>query len=89
MQRCRVGHGTDIATPPINVRFTPKSGHSMSVSACPLCAKSGQSAMQQKERYFDPRRRVKATLFGTRDRIADIAQASFSARSGIWCSIRR
>jgi hypothetical protein len=33
--------------PPMSARFTPKSGHWLSVSGCPLCAKSGHSAVQQ------------------------------------------
>src|SRR5437763_16679088 len=32
---------------PINVRFTPKSGHWLSVPGCPLGAKSGQSGGSQ------------------------------------------
>jgi hypothetical protein len=35
----RFGSKADIAAPPTNVRFTPKSGHRNSV--CPLCANSG------------------------------------------------
>jgi hypothetical protein len=31
---------TDIGASPINVRFTPKSGHRNSVLECPFCAKS-------------------------------------------------
>src|SRR6516225_2738608 len=39
--------GTAIHRPPgeiIDVRFTPKSGHWLNVSGCPLCAKSGHDA---------------------------------------------
>jgi hypothetical protein len=36
----RFGSKADIATPPTNVRFTPKSGHYRSANKCPLCAKS-------------------------------------------------
>ena len=36
---------------PVNVRFTPKSGHRNSVVRCPLCAKSRHWAPQQKRRY--------------------------------------
>src|SRR5215469_2833466 len=32
----RFGSKADIGAPPINVRFTPKSGHWLSVSGCPL-----------------------------------------------------
>jgi hypothetical protein len=37
----RFGSKADIGGPPIDVRFTPKSGHRNSVTECPLCAKSG------------------------------------------------
>ena len=30
-----------------NVRFTPESGHGEALLGCPLCAKSGHSALQQ------------------------------------------
>src|SRR6516225_3202813 len=36
-----------------DVRFTPKSGHWLSVLGCPLCAKSGHSALQQGLALFD------------------------------------
>jgi hypothetical protein len=36
----RFGSKADIEVPPIDVRFTPKSGHWLSMSACPLCAES-------------------------------------------------
>jgi hypothetical protein len=39
----RFGSKADIARCQIDVRFTPKSGHSISVSECPLCAKSGHN----------------------------------------------
>jgi hypothetical protein len=42
----RFGSKADMATSQRNVRFTPKSGHWLSVSGCPLCAKSGHSALQ-------------------------------------------
>ena len=47
----RFGSKADIAAPPTNVRFTPKSGHPPTRLECPLCAKSGHYAAQQKERY--------------------------------------
>src|SRR6516225_2990366 len=37
----RFGSKADIGAPPINVRFTPKSGHRNSLTGCPLCATSG------------------------------------------------
>ena len=37
----RFGSIADIGRLPIDVRFTPKSGHWNSVVECPLCAKSG------------------------------------------------
>src|SRR6516162_1224148 len=37
----RFGSKADIGALPINVRFTPKSGHWNSVVEYPLCAKSG------------------------------------------------
>jgi len=36
-----LGQKADIARGQLNVRFTPKSGHWLSVWECPLCAKSG------------------------------------------------
>jgi hypothetical protein len=33
-----------------DVRFTPKSGHRLNLPGCPLCANSGQSALQRKIR---------------------------------------
>src|SRR5215472_3107640 len=36
----RFGSKADIAAAPINVRFTPKSGHWDSVVKCPLCPRS-------------------------------------------------
>jgi hypothetical protein len=36
---------------PRNVRFAPKSGHCRATAECPLCAKSGPSATQQKLLY--------------------------------------
>src|SRR5262249_36525368 len=36
-----------------NVRFTPKSGHWNSVASCPLCAKSGHSALRKRTALFD------------------------------------
>ena len=41
MTNVRVGSKADIAAPPTDVRFTPKSGHRNSAAQCPLCAKSG------------------------------------------------
>jgi len=37
----RFGSKADIAASPTNVRFTPNSGHWLSVSGCPLWAKGG------------------------------------------------
>ena len=42
----RFGSKADIAAPPINVRFTPKSGHRLARAPCPLCAKSGNPAIR-------------------------------------------
>jgi hypothetical protein len=39
----RFGSKADIEAPSSDVRFTPKSGHWLSASGCPLCAKSGHS----------------------------------------------
>jgi hypothetical protein len=36
-----------------DVRFTPESRHWLSGSGCPLCARSGYSALQQKMFLFD------------------------------------
>jgi hypothetical protein len=40
------GLKADIGACSRDVRFTLKSGHWLSVSGCPLCAKSGHSALQ-------------------------------------------
>ena len=42
----RFGSLADIEDCPTDVRFTPKSRHRNSVVECPLCAKSGHSALQ-------------------------------------------
>jgi len=47
------GSKADIEAHSCDVRFTPKSGHCGARLACPLCAKSGHSALQQKYRLFD------------------------------------
>jgi hypothetical protein len=49
-----LGQKADIAAPPTNVCFTPKSGHWGSAVKCPLCAKSRHSALQQKMSLFEP-----------------------------------
>jgi hypothetical protein len=36
----RFGSKADIAARPVNVCFTPESGHSLIAPGCPLCAKS-------------------------------------------------
>src|SRR5215472_2273547 len=36
-----LGQKRTFAAPPTDVRFFPESGHSLALSACPLCAKSG------------------------------------------------
>jgi hypothetical protein len=36
-----------------DVRFTPESGHGSARWQCPLCAKSGHYAVQQKLSLFD------------------------------------
>ena len=52
----RFGSKADIEAPPSDVRFTPKSGHGNSVVECPLCAKSGHSALQYRTPLFDHER---------------------------------
>jgi|SRR6516225_9406471 len=42
-----LGHKRTSERRPINVRFTPESGHRWAQLPCPLCAKSRHSAMQQ------------------------------------------
>jgi hypothetical protein len=37
----RFGSKADMTPRNLDVRFTPKSGHRLSVLACPLCAKRG------------------------------------------------
>src|SRR5215467_13864937 len=49
----RFGSKADIEAPSTDVRFTPKSGHWNSVARCPLCAKSGHSALRQRLALFD------------------------------------
>jgi hypothetical protein len=49
----RFGSKADIARDQPNVRFTPESGHWLSQLRCPLCAKSGHSAMRRKTSLFD------------------------------------
>src|SRR6516162_8326678 len=46
--RCPLYAGT---TRTAYVRFTPESGHWLSVSGCPLCAKSGLMQRSKKDRY--------------------------------------
>jgi len=47
----RFGSKADIAASPINVRFTPKSGHRNSAAKCPLCAKSGLMQCSKKDLF--------------------------------------
>src|SRR6516165_1489963 len=47
----RFGSKADIGAPSADVRFTPNSGHWNSVVECPLCARSGHWAPQQKSTY--------------------------------------
>jgi hypothetical protein len=42
----RFGSKADIGARPINVRFTPNSGHWLSASGCLLCAISGREQSQ-------------------------------------------
>ena len=49
----RFGSKADIDGLPLDVRFTPESGHWNSVAKCPLCAKSGHWAAQQLTELFD------------------------------------
>src|SRR5215472_15344481 len=49
----RFGSKADIAAPPTNGRFTPKSGHWLSALGCPLCAKSRYSAVRRNTSLFD------------------------------------
>src|SRR5262249_25154273 len=41
LRNVRFGSKADIGARPMNVGFTPESGHWNSVGQCPLCAKSG------------------------------------------------
>ena len=55
--QCPLGSKADSATDQPNVRFTPKSGHWLSASGCPLCATSGlmqcsKFALGQKRGHF-------------------------------------
>jgi hypothetical protein len=45
----RSASAADIGERPINVRFTPKSGHCGARLACPLCAKSGHNGASEAE----------------------------------------
>jgi len=53
--RVRFGSKADIQAPSSDVRFTPKSGHWLSVSECPLCAKSRLMHCSKKPALFDDR----------------------------------
>src|SRR5262249_48621666 len=46
------GSGADITRSPSNVRFTPQSGRSADMLACPLCARTGREQVQQTARLF-------------------------------------
>ena len=48
-----MGQKADIGVRPRNVRFTPKSRHSLPRPACPLCAQKQTYAVQQKTLLFD------------------------------------
>jgi hypothetical protein len=56
------GSKADIAALPINVRFTPKSGHWNSVAKCPLCANSGHRAIHSKQAELIWQARVAVSL---------------------------
>ena len=49
----RFGSKADIARCQADVRFTPKSRHRRALSPCPLCAKSGHSALRQRLALFN------------------------------------
>ena len=49
----RFGSRAGMVAQSSDVRFTPKSGHSLPRPACPLCAKSGHYAVQQFRQLFD------------------------------------
>jgi hypothetical protein len=46
MADVRFGSKADIGARPIEVRFTPESGHWNSIEECPVCAKSRHPALQ-------------------------------------------
>ena len=48
----RFGSKADIAERETNVRFTPKSGHRLSLSECALCAKSRHYALQRTSLFY-------------------------------------
>jgi hypothetical protein len=37
----RFGSKADVGWPPVDVRFTPESGHRLALAECPLCANNG------------------------------------------------
>ena len=47
------GGKADIQRNGPDVRITPKSGHGLARSRCPLCAKSRHSALRQRPALFD------------------------------------
>ena len=49
MSNVAVGSLTDIPTSPRHVRFTPESGHSVTLNGCLLIAKSGHLAQRSLE----------------------------------------
>jgi len=61
----RFGSKADTGAGLGNVRFTPKSRHWLSALGCPLCARSGHYATQQKWSLIrSPRRRGRAVWEG-------------------------
>src|SRR5215831_6195644 len=50
----RFGSKADISAMLIHVRFTPKSGHWLNASGCPLCARNGLMRCSNSEPYPEP-----------------------------------
>src|SRR6516165_2566941 len=58
-------HKSVNASTPVDVRFTPESGHGSARSGCPLCAKSGHNAVRQILAYSITSSAVTSSADGT------------------------
>ena len=61
----RFGSKADVTLLNFDVCFTPESGHPSTQSKCPLCAKSGHSALHKERRYSIASSAIESTPDGT------------------------